>query len=52
MGYLPNQDFIDIISKLILNAYVNGNYESAGHSKYGCKINLFIDLKGGGGQII
>lgn len=47
MGYLPNQDFIDIISKLILSAYVNGSYESAGHSKYGYKINLFIDLKGG-----
>ncbi len=46
MGYVADNNFVEILSDKIKAAYCFGNYEIVNHTKYGVKINLFISLEG------
>lgn len=48
MGYYENdyRKFVEILLETTKKAYFDGNYNIVNHTKYGCKINLNINIPG------
>lgn len=47
-GYDNEEEFLDLLYKLIKKAYCVGSYKIIGHDNYGVKINLYITIPGVG----
>lgn len=47
-GYLneDKEEFVEIVKRLTKESFSKGNYEVENHTKFGFKINIFIDLPG------
>ena len=50
MGYESNYEVINLFYEKIIEAYILGNYTIQEHTKYGAKINLFLDMPGTKGK--